>query len=110
MAALNVKVKADHWCYPSPVPETSVTIEDGSVTWEGEHIGFVWKGSRTYSPPTHKGSRIVRYHKRVPEWHAHPTSGSGLPRHRADTRQDVLRLLISEKIAIRAIEGKGAAQ
>ena len=84
------------WAYPVDVPATSVTIDDdGAVTWKDQRIGFVWKGSRTYSPPIHKGSRIVRYHKQVPEWHAHPTRRFD-PLHRKDTRQEAVRHLIAD--------------
>lgn len=79
------------------VNDTEVIIDQaGKVWWENRHIGYVWKGARTYSPPTHKGSRIVRYHKRVAEWHGHPERGEGSkPRWREDTRQRVLQRMIA---------------
>lgn len=85
------------WAYPMDVPATTVLIgEDGSVVWQGHHIGFVWKGERTYSPPVHKGSRIVKYHKQVSEWHGHSTHSGHSPDHRKDTRQEVVRCLIAD--------------
>jgi hypothetical protein len=65
-----------------------------SVYLDGRMIGFVWKGSRRYSPPTHRGSRVARYHKNVPEWHANQKPHM-VPRYRRDTRQEVLRDLIA---------------
>lgn len=81
------------------VPETTVEVgDDGSVTWRGEVIGSVRKGTRTYSPPTHKGSRIAKYHKQVPEWYAHRPGAFGRPDHRGDTRQYVLQHLIADML------------
>jgi hypothetical protein len=80
------------------VPETVVELgePDGDarpVYLDGNLIGYVRKGERRYSPPTHKGSRIVRYHKMVPEWQG------GKERYsrdiRKDTRMEVLRALIA---------------
>ena len=79
------------------VPDTTVELaEDGAVYWNGECVGFVWKGTRTYSPPTYRGSRIARYHKQVPEWHGHSQHRGHSPEHRRDTRQMVLQDLIAE--------------
>lgn len=89
-----IKVKGG-WVYPvGDIPETTVDVVDGVVSWEGRTIGFVWKGERTYSPPTHKGSRIVKYHKQVPEWHGHPTKRYDAS-IRKDTRHEVLRALVA---------------
>jgi len=83
------------------IPETTVQLDGEQVLLDGQPIGYVWKGTRTYSPPVSRGSRIVRYHKKVAEWHAGPHRGS-MPRHRADTRQDVLRRLIADHQANQA--------
>ena len=84
------------------VPETVVNIdaETGDVTLEdGTPIGRVRKGTRTYSPPTHKGSRIVKYHKQVPEWHGwYADRTYGRPDERRDTRKEVLEYLIAAHI------------
>lgn len=81
------------------VEETTVTLIEAdrgrhAVLLDGEKIGYVWKGHRTYSPPAYKGSRIVKYHKKVPEWQGGPNNWD--PRHHRDTRQEVLRDLIAE--------------
>jgi hypothetical protein len=92
-----IKVKSG-WVYPVGVmPDTTVNVDpvDGAVSWDGRPIGYVWKGERTYSPPTHKGSRIVKYHKHVPEWHGHPSRTGHSPSIRRDTRVEVLRELIA---------------
>ena len=92
-----VKIPRD-WLYGGEVPETTVTIaDDGAVTWDGKQIGYVWKGERTYSPPIIKGSRIVRYHKRVPEWQG-SLSGRRYGRdvYHCDTRQAVIQRLIAD--------------
>lgn len=69
----------------------------GDVCLDGVLIGHIEKGHRTYSPPTHKGSRIVRYHKQVPEWHGYaPGRAAHRPSSRRDTRREVLRDLIRE--------------
>lgn len=92
-----VRIKAG-WVYPiGTIDETVVMVaDDGEVSWHGQKIGYVWKGERTYSPPTHKGSRIVKYHKQVAEWHGDlGLRGRYAPRYREDTRQDVIRCLIA---------------
>jgi len=33
-----------------------------------EHIGVVRKDTYSYSPPTHKGSRVAKYHRQVACW------------------------------------------
>lgn len=81
------------------VEETAVQIgpeenDKHPVYLAGALIGYVWKGTRTYSPPAYKGSRIVKYHKQVPEWQGGERRYD--PRHRRDTRQEVLRDLIAE--------------
>lgn len=88
-----VKVKAGY-AYPVDVPDTTVEVVEGVVMWEGEQIGYVWKGERAYSPPIHKGSRIVKYNKQVPEWHGDTRRKYGAAIRR-DTRQEVLRELIA---------------
>lgn len=75
------------------MPERQVRVEVGGREWEltlrpsapfphstprddsweviassGRHLGRVYKSSYTYSPPTHRGSRIARYHRSVPCW------------------------------------------
>lgn len=99
MADKTIKIEAG-WVYPAgDIPATAVHLaEDGAVTWDGQMIGYVWKGSRTYSPPTHRGSRIVKYHKQVAEWHGHPAHSTARPEHRRDTRQEVIRDLIAHAI------------
>lgn len=68
--------------------------EDGAVTIDDRVIGYVKRGTRTYSPPTHKGSRIVKYHKQVPEWHGWKTKETfRRPDIARDTRTEVLRWL-----------------
>lgn len=81
----------------SSTPEPTVLIDsEGNVTREdGTPIGYVTKGTRTYSPPTHKGSRIARYHKQVAEWHGwSPGPRLWPPDAREDTRLDVIRKLM----------------
>jgi hypothetical protein len=89
------------WWEGTSTPEVVVLIdEDGNVTHEdGTPIGCVEKSSRTYSPPTHKGSRIAKCHKDVPEWHGWrpDTPRYGLADVRRDTRIDVLRELMRER-------------
>jgi hypothetical protein len=65
------------------------------VFWGTESIGYVWLGQRRYSPPIHKGSRIVRYHKMVPEWQGGPER-YGKHKHWGDTRQMVLQKLLGD--------------
>lgn len=92
-----VRIKAG-WVYPiGTIDETVVTVaDDGEVQWNGQKIGYVWKGSRRYSPPAYKGSRIVKYNKQVPEWHGDlGLRGRYAPRYREDTRQEVIRCLIA---------------
>lgn len=69
--------------------------EQGHVRWRSTVIGRVYKGTRTYSPPTHKGSRIAKYHKQVPCWYAtaDPTSLIGRG-HQEDTRRKAILWLI----------------
>lgn len=78
-------------------------VEEGrsTIRWEVLHgdrrLGFIWRGSRTYSPPTHKGSRIARMHREVPEWHAQrELHGPGRDRIRKDTRRGALMELIAQ--------------
>lgn len=83
--------------YASGVRVSAVVVQiaaDGTVIYGDAPIGRVEKGYRLYSPPTHKGSRIVKYHKRVPEWHGY-VRGSHTP-FRRDTRQEVLRDLVAK--------------
>lgn len=85
------------WWEGTSTPEAVVVdvATDGTVTYEGRVIGRVDKGFRTYSPPTHRGSRIVRYHKQVPEWHGwYPDDLFGPAPVRKDTRADVIRRLV----------------
>jgi hypothetical protein len=64
-----------------------VEVDDlGNVFLDGERLGSVEKSHRTYSPPLHRGSRIVRYHKQVPCWRANGTQ-TGF-RHRGDSTFD----------------------
>lgn len=101
LLSMTVKIKSTY-LLGQDVPETEVEISaEGEVTWEGDCIGYVWKGSRTYSPPLHKGSRIVKYHKEVPEWHGGPRPRYGA-RHRRDTRQQVIQDLIATRLKERA--------
>lgn len=74
------------------IDEYTVDVgEQGTVTWKGRVIGRAYKGTRTYSPPTHKGSRIARYHKQVPCWWAGSFMG---PNTQFDTRRDAILWLI----------------
>jgi hypothetical protein len=76
-------------------PDTTAEISpDGTVYWRGKEIGRVFKGTRTYSPPTHKGSRIVKYHKQVPCWYAEPSPGA---QREMDTQRLAIRFLIDRK-------------
>lgn len=81
---------------------------NGREVWslvDGEpvaRIGTIVHGKRTYSPPTHRGSRIARYHKQVPEWQAratgcyrHTDEFRGNGRYRIDTRQGAVAFLIA---------------
>lgn len=85
------------------VPASEVEIQsDGAVVYKFVRIGYVQKGHRTYSPPTHKGSRIVKYHKQVPEWHGHNGASrwaTPRPRWRCDTRQEVLQRMLAAHLA-----------
>jgi hypothetical protein len=71
--------------------EREVTLcpePDSSDRWvvyneSGNVIGEVWKGTHTYSPPTHKGSRIARYHRRVSHWRNNRTQVHWETRKRA---------------------------
>lgn len=67
--------------------------DQGHVTWEGRVIGRVYRGTRTYSPPTHRGSRVAKYHKQVPCWWYERT-GEGHKTWQADTRQEAIRDMI----------------
>jgi hypothetical protein len=71
---------------------SSVLLDpDGSVHYGDQIIGRVEKSTRTYSPPTHRGSRIARYHKQVPCWRL-----GGTARHATfDTRLDALAFLVA---------------
>lgn len=48
-----------------------------NVYASGILLGRIRKGSYTYSPPMHKGSRVVLYHKQVPEWQADAVDTKG---------------------------------
>lgn len=101
--SIEVKVPAGLDFLGEPVPATSLVVReggDGAVYWGGQIIGYVRKGHRTYSPPTHKGSRIVKYHKQVPEWHGwYGSEGAiGRPSVRRDSRRQVLRDLIGRSL------------
>ena len=63
------------------------------LCWNYQPIGRVWKGTRTYSPPTHKGSRIAKYHKEVSCWYAREP-GADRPLDK-DTRRQALVWLIN---------------
>jgi hypothetical protein len=100
----NVTLKRDtvavaYGTYQSVEEGTVVQVaDDGSVLLDGYGwIGRVQKGHRTYSPPTHKGSRIARYHKQVPEWHGY-RPGSFTADVRADTRREVLTVLAAHAL------------
>ena len=67
-----------------------------NVAWDGRDIGHVQRGYRTYSPPLSPGSRIVKYHKQVPEWWGHDTEDTYASRIHGDTRRDVIRRLIEK--------------
>lgn len=62
------------------------------VRLDGREIGRVWKSTRRYGPPTHKGSRIVRFHKDVPCWR----NDAAPYRVTFDTRKDAIRYLLRE--------------
>jgi hypothetical protein len=96
------------WLNGATIPETSVLIDaDGAVIWRDRLIGHVWKGTRTYSPPTHRGSRIVRFHKQVPEWQGNLTGHTYGRRYHCDTRQAVIQLLIADILNSEEGEGDG---
>lgn len=62
----------------------------------GRLTGYIHKGNRTFSPPTHRGSRVAKYHKQVPCWFGSLTSATGRD-YEADSRQDVIRKLIEAR-------------
>jgi hypothetical protein len=94
---MNVKVP-EFWIPGQVVDATTVQLaEDGRVEWNGRTIGYVTRGCRTYSPPTHKGSRIARYHKQVPEWYASTRRHAAKPEFRKDTRREALQALIGRE-------------
>lgn len=83
-----------------PVEDTAVFLADEengmrAVILDGSTIGYVWKGTRRYSPPTHKGSRVAKYHKDVPEWQGNTKPMRYSPDFRRDTRMEILRDFIS---------------
>lgn len=91
------------WAGGRMVPEARLELrpiigaEDRwNVLLDGEKIGNVWKGSRRWSPPTHRGSRIARFHRQVPEWHAARASTYS-PEWRKDTRVEALRELLATR-------------
>ncbi len=88
------------WTFRGEIPVTKVQLgDDGAVYRGGECIGYCRKGSRTYSPPVHKGSRIVKYNKQVPEWHGWGPGGSlGRPDIHKDSRRQVLSELIADAV------------
>jgi hypothetical protein len=98
---VNVRVP-EGWAAGRTVPEARVELVAiiGAVDrWrvlrdDGAVLGFVWKGTRRWSPPTHKGSRIARFHRNVPEWHGSPHS-TWHADIRKDTRVEVLRELLA---------------
>lgn len=72
-----------------------VTVgEQGHVEWNGRIIGRVYKGTRTYSPPLYKGSRVAKYHKQVPCWYADEPGSLGRS-YSTDTRQRAILHLIA---------------
>jgi hypothetical protein len=99
MTTRTVKIAAGYTYghgHAGDVAATTVQLaDDGEVFYGGESIGYVWKGHRTYSPPLRKGSRIVKYHKRVSEWHGDPESRHTSRPIRRDTRQEVIRELLA---------------
>jgi hypothetical protein len=75
--------------------DTTVDIDgDGRVFLHGVPIGRVAKGHSYYSPPVHKGSQIVKYHKKMSEWHGYKDGRPGRPTWRCDTRREVLQRMI----------------
>lgn len=89
-------------------PPTLVGVANHGEVWTlvaGEPVaalGTIKHGTRTYSPPTHPGSRIARFHRQVPEWQARARGvyrvqdhfrGNG--RYRIDTRQGAIAYLIA---------------
>lgn len=63
----------------------------------GLKLGTVEKTSYTYSPPTHRGSRIARYHKQVPAWQSRIGLLSDSRRlGMAQTRKEALIRLLTE--------------
>lgn len=94
-----------------PTPEATVVLiphmhdyghlypDTEAVWWEGERIGFVWKGERTYSPPVSTGSRVAKYHKQIPEWQGGRGDGEFMNQEvRADRRWIVIANLIGMKL------------
>jgi len=86
---------------------------DGEDNWEvstegGAQIGRVYKSTYTYSPPTHRGSRIAKYHKSVKCWRMEEgpkrsgyslDSGFGFDRYGHgpyETRKAALEAMVSE--------------
>lgn len=67
-----------------------VTLEDGT------RIGTIEKTHYSYSPPTHKGSRIARYHHRVETWAAMALDGRRHGGCYKISRRDALRWLLEQ--------------
>lgn len=70
--------------------------EANHASIDGKYIGRVEKSTRTYSPPTHRGSRIAKYHKSVPCWRAIRGAGPRYDRITFDTRKAALMSLAKD--------------
>lgn len=77
---------------PGTLGFVMISSVTGSVYWRERRIGRVYKGTRTYSPPLYKGSRVAKFHKQVPCWWAETM----ITYHRRDhrTRKEAIIWLI----------------
>jgi hypothetical protein len=94
---------------PHKFDPTTVQLDsEGYISLDGTRIGRIGKGSYRYSPPTHKGSRIARYHSDVSEWQAVALDNTkGMPVGReykggvyGDKRKNTRRAAIAYVIAV----------
>lgn len=79
-------------------PEYSWRSPTYSVKLGEQVIGLVWKGTRTWSPPTHKGSRVAKFHKQVPCWYYEvPERGGGRFVDTRTRREAITRLIDAQQ-------------
>jgi hypothetical protein len=82
------------------VESESVEVDErGYVFWREACIGRGWKGTRTYSPPVRKGSRVAKYHKQVPCWWCKANIRGVVRDWSGNTRREVIQKLIEESKA-----------